>query len=110
MKIRMTETLLHYEDINVGLIRECGDFTIEEDEAREFAEQYDPQLIPIDGAAAADSVFEGLSTSGWQTVVLTVRTMVTGYLNDTASMGADGIDDLRWHRPVRAGRNPLSDG
>lgn len=45
----------------------------------------------------------GLIASGWLTAALSARLLVEGFMNDTASLGGRGMDDLRWHQPVRAG-------
>jgi acyl dehydratase len=48
-------------------------------------------------------MFGGLVASGWHTAALTMRLLVEGVLSETASQGALGVDELRWHRPVRPG-------
>ena len=94
---------LYFEDIEVGLTRDCGSLTVTEEEILEFGERYDPQPFHTDPEAAAESAYGGLIASGWQTCALTARLLVTNYLNDTASAGGRGIDDLRWRRPVGPG-------
>ena len=94
---------LYFEDIEVGLTRDCGSLTVSREEIVEFGERYDPQPFHTDPEAAAESAYGGLIASGWQTCALTARLLVTNYLNDTASAGGRGIDDLRWRRPVRPG-------
>jgi acyl dehydratase len=94
---------LYFEDIEVGLTRDCGSLTVSREEIVEFGERYDPQPFHTDPEAAAESACGGLIASGWQTCALTARLLVTNYLNDTASAGGRGIDDLRWRRPVRPG-------
>lgn len=94
---------LYFEDIGEGLTRDCGSLTVEREEMRSFAERYDPQPIHVDPEAARESIYGGLIASGWLTASLSARRLVLGYMNDTATMGGRGMDDLRWHRPVRAG-------
>lgn len=93
----------YFEEISVHETHELGTWTVSKDEIIAFAEQYDPQPFHIDEMAARESIYGGLIASGWQTVTLTMRTMVDGFLQDVASMGARGIDDLRWSKPVRPG-------
>jgi acyl dehydratase len=94
---------LYYEDIEVGTTRDCGSVDVDREEMVAFAERYDPQPIHVDEAAARGSVYGGLIASGWFTASLVARELVTGFMNDLASLGGRGMDDIRWHRPVRAG-------
>ena len=94
---------LYFEDLSVGETFDCGSVDVEREEMLEFAERYDPQPIHVDPEAAAESMFDGLIASGWLTASLSARLLVTGYMNQTASLGGRGMDDLRWHQPVRAG-------
>ena len=99
----MDDDTLYFEDIDVGLTRDCGSVVVEREEMLEFAERYDPQPIHTDPEAASETMFGGLIASGWLTAALTARLLVTGYMNDTASLGGRGMDDLRWHTPVSPG-------
>lgn len=92
----------YYEDFDVGDTREFGGRTVTRDEIVEFAEQYDPQSIHVDEEAAAESMFGGLIASGWHTAAVCMRMFVDN-MADEAWLGARGVDDLRWIRPVRPG-------
>lgn len=94
---------LYYEDIEVGHSRDCGSTTVTREELLSFAEQFDPQPIHTDPEAAAESMYGGLIASGWHTAALSARLLVEGFMNETASLGGRGMDDLRWHTPVRPG-------
>ena len=96
-------TAVHYEDIEVGETQEFGEYTVTKDEILEFAEQYDPQPFHVDEAAAEDSPFGELIASGWHTASICMRLLVRGPLGDQAGMGARGVDELRWHQPVKPG-------
>lgn len=98
-----SDELLHYEEVRVGETFDCGTITVDEDEMLEFAARYDPQPIHTDPERARESIFGGLIASGWFTASLSARLLVQGFMNRTASMGGRGMDDLRWHTPVRAG-------
>jgi len=93
----------YYEDVAVGDTREFGEYHVTEDEIVAFAEQYDPQSFHTDPEAAAGSHFGGLVASGWHTTSMCMRMLVDGPLQARATMGARGVDDLRWRRPVRPG-------
>ncbi len=93
----------YYEDIEVGDVTEYGSKTVSEAEIVEFAEEFDPQPFHLDDEAARDTIFGGLAASGWHTASICMRLLVDGVLNDQASQGAAGVDELRWKRPVRPG-------
>nr|WP_282594718.1 MaoC/PaaZ C-terminal domain-containing protein [Halomarina salina] len=94
---------MYFEDIEVGHSRDCGSVTVSCEELLSFAEQFDPQPIHTDPEAAAESMYGGLIASGWHTAALSARLLVEGYMNETASLSGRGMDDLRWHAPVRPG-------
>lgn len=54
----------HFEDIDVGLTRDCGSLTVTEAEIVAFGERYDPQPFHADPEAVEDSAFGGLVASG----------------------------------------------
>ena len=68
-----------------------------------FAREFDPQPFHTDEKAAEASIWGGLIASGWLTGSVLMRIFYDGFLKDTASMGAPGIDQLRWLKPVRPG-------
>ena len=94
---------LYFEDVEEGTTWDCGSVAVEREEMVDFAERFDPQPFHVDEAAARDSVYGGLIASGWYTASLVARQLVTGFMNDVASLGGRGMDDVRWHQPVRAG-------
>jgi acyl dehydratase len=93
----------YYEDIAVGERVELGSHTLSKEEIRTFAERYDPQPIHVDEAAAEASMYGGIIASGWHTAAVCMRLLAEGFLNETASMGSPGLDELRWLAPVRPG-------
>lgn len=94
----------YYEDIDVGEAYEAGERTLTRDDIVEFAEEYDPQPFHVDEAAAAESPMGGLIASGWQTAAICMRLLVEVMDDEEwASLGARGVDELRWIRPVRPG-------
>ena len=92
-----------FEEIEEGAVHDVGSFEATEAEMLAFAERYDPQPIHVDPEAAAESIFGGLIASGWYTASGCMRLLVDGFFNDTVSMGAFGMDELRWRTPVRPG-------
>ncbi|MCQ4334976.1 MaoC family dehydratase [Natronomonas sp. F2-12] len=93
----------YFEDFEVGDVYEPdGRYEVTEAEVLEFAERYDPQPFHLDKEAAEESIFGSLAASGWHTASMCMRLLVDGLL-DEASMGARGVEELRWNRPVYPG-------
>jgi acyl dehydratase len=92
-----------WEDFKVGESAELGRHTFSEEEIVAFGRQFDPQPFHVDPARARDSAFGGLIASGWHTCAVGMRLMVEGYINQTASLGSPGIENIRWLKPVRPG-------
>ena len=93
----------YFEDYVPGLTVDCGSFSISEAEIIDFAKEYDPQPFHVDPAAAADGPFGGLIASGWQTTSMTMRLLVEHFVSAETGLGAAGVDEIRWPRPVRPG-------
>ena len=95
---------LYFEDLSVGDEWTSDAYDITEAEIREFAEQYDPQWFHTDPDRAADeSPYGGLIASGWHTASVSMRLLVECLLSEAATMGAKGVDELRWRQPVEPG-------
>lgn len=93
----------YYEDIEIGETHTFGDYQVTREEIIDFAKRYDPQPFHLDDEAAAESPFGGLVASGWHTAAMCMRMLAEGPLQQRASMGARGVDELRWRTPVRPG-------
>lgn len=95
--------VIYYEDLSVGDTFEGGTYHVTESEIIEFARTYDPQWFHTDPERAAESIYGGLIASGWHTAAMTMRMLVDEVLSEVASIGAKGVDELRWWHPVRPG-------
>ncbi|MCC6332971.1 MAG: MaoC family dehydratase [Myxococcales bacterium] len=93
----------YFEDFTPGMTFEAKGPTLTREAIIDFARQFDPQPFHLDEEAGKKSLFGALAASGWHTAALAMRMMVDGWLNDTASLGSPGVDELRWVRPVLAG-------
>jgi acyl dehydratase len=93
----------YFEDFRTGDIHELGTVTVREEEVLDFGRRFDPQPFHTDPKLAADSPFGGLVASGWHTASLFMRRYVDGLLAYSACTGSPGIDEIRFHRPVRPG-------
>jgi acyl dehydratase len=91
----------YLEDLNVG--DRFGSDTIEvtEESIIAFAREFDPQAFHLDQKAAEESIFKGLSASGWHTAAMSMKLFVTGELKLAGGSVGLGVDELRWPLPVR---------
>ena len=97
-------TTLHFEDLAVGLTWHSAAVTLTEADIIAFAQAFDPQPFHTDPvAAAAHRLFRGLAASGWHTTALTMRLFATAETRIAGGIIGNGIDELRWPRPVRPG-------
>jgi len=99
----MATDLLHWEDFPVGEIVTLGTKTVTAEMIVGFAREYDPQPFHLDEAAAKSSLLGGLSASGWQSCALMMQILCESFLLRSASMGAPGVEEIRWMKPLRAG-------
>lgn len=95
--------MLAFEDFVEGASFPLPPYEVTREEVIEFAQEFDPQPFHLDEEAAAHSLLGGLSASGWHTCSMAMRMMVDGYLANSTSQGAPGVEELRWLRPVRPG-------
>nr|WP_255326335.1 MaoC family dehydratase [Sphingobium sp. EM0848] len=86
---------------------EFGPLNISREEVIAFASEFDPQPFHLSDEAAAQTHFGSLSASGWHTTALSMKMMVAAWQKQpgvqAASLGAMGVDELRWLQPVRPG-------
>ena len=94
---------LAFEDFHVGQQFRFGEKRVTEEEIIAFARAFDPQPFHLDREAAAKSLLGGLAASGWHTCAMTMRMVVDGFLRETTGVGAPGIEECRWLKPVRPG-------
>lgn len=92
---------LYWEDFTAGRVFEHGPRHISRDEIVEFASEYDPQPMHVDEMAARDSMIGGLCASGWHACCILMRMSADAFLLDSSSMGAPGVDEVRWLLPIR---------
>ena len=94
---------LYFEDFAVGDVAEYGDALVTADEIKAFAADFDPQPMHLDEEAAKKTIVGGLCASGWHTCCLMMRMVVDGFISNSSSMGAPGVEEIRWLAPVRPG-------
>jgi acyl dehydratase len=94
---------LHWEDFQPGAVAVYGPRLVTREEIVAFAAEFDPQPMHLDEAAASATILGGLGASGWHTCCLMMRIVADGFLLNSTSMGAPGIEDARWLAPLRPG-------
>ena len=96
-------TKRHWEDFAPGAVEIYGPRLVTREEIIAFAAEFDPQPMHLDEAAASVTLLGGLAASGWHSCCLLMRMLADGILLDAASMGAPGVDEVRWLKPLRPG-------
>ena len=96
---------LHWEDFKAGAVAIYGPRLVTREEIVAFAAEFDPQPMHLDELAASNTLLGGLGASGWHTCCLMMRMIADGFLLDSSSMGAPGIEEVRWVAPLRPGTN-----
>jgi acyl dehydratase len=94
---------LHWEDFQPGAVAVYGPRLVTREEIVAFAAEFDPQPMHLDEAAASATVLGGLGASGWHICCLLMRMIADGFVLDSNSMGAPGVDEVRWLKPLRPG-------
>ena len=97
----------YWEDLEIGFTDSFGPITVDREEVLAFARRYDSQPFHLDEGAAAQTHFGRLAASGWHTCAMMMGAMVERWQQvpgwQEHSLGAMGIDELRWRRPVHPG-------
>ncbi|WP_046866348.1 MaoC family dehydratase [Microvirga massiliensis] len=94
---------LHFEDFIPGTSQIYGSHEVSEESIIAFAREYDPQPFHVDPEAAKDTFVGTLIGSGWHSCSINMRLISDGFLLDTAAMGAPGIEEVRWLKPMLPG-------
>ena len=94
---------MYLEDFTVGQRAAFGRYEVTRDEVLAFARKYDPQPFHLSDKAAAQTHFGRLAASGWHTAAMTMAMVVADMGDDSGGIGAAGVDELRWLRPVHPG-------
>jgi acyl dehydratase len=96
---------LHWEDFTIGGVAEYGPRHVSREEMVAFAAEFDPQPFHLDEEAARASLLGGLSASGWHSCCLMMRMLTDGFIGDSTFMGAPGVEEVRWLKPLRPGES-----
>ena len=91
-----------YEDLHLGQRFMSGTHEVDEAQIIAFAIQFDPQPFHTDPIAARGTIFQGLVASGWHTVAMTMKLLITCGLSIEGGMVGAGAE-VSWPRPTRPG-------
>jgi acyl dehydratase len=94
--------MLFLEDIYVGYATTSPTFTVDRDEMLQFAQRWDQLPIHNDDAAA-NAAYGGGGVTAPGAFIMAVRSRLLNQLPEPklAVIAAGGIDELRFHSPVR---------
>ena len=95
--------MLYFEDLKLGDTFKTAGHTVTAEEIIAFGRQFDPQPFHTDAAAAGPTLFGRLVASGWHTAALSMGLMVRGEMRLDGGVIGQGVDGLRWPRPVLPG-------
>jgi acyl dehydratase len=97
----MPVSKIYFEDFKPGVFAEYGPRVITREEIVAFAAEFDPQPMHLDEAAAKQTMMGGLSASGWYACCILMRMSADSFVVNSSSMGAPGVDEVRWLAPIR---------
>lgn len=92
-----------FEDFVPGEITTYGRYAVTKEEVIDFARQFDAQPFHLDEAAGKASLLGGLAASGWHSCAMMMRINCDAFITRSTSMGAAGVDEVRWLKPVFPG-------
>lgn len=98
-----TTPSLTFEDFRPGDIVTYGRHLVTKDEIIAYAAEFDPQPMHLDEEAGKASILKGLAASGWHSCGILMRLNVDCMLANSTSMGAPGVEELKWLKPVYPG-------
>jgi len=94
---------MKFAEFRTGQTIVHGPVHLSESEIVVFAQSYDPQWFHVDRDRAANSRWQGLIASGWQTCGIAMRLASEAALEGSESFGSPGLEYLKWLEPVRPG-------
>ena len=93
----------YFEDFDTAWTAQYGPRRVTREEIIGFAAQFDPQPMHLDEEAARHTMLGGLAASGWYACCILMRMCVDAFVGNSSSMGAPGVDEVRWLLPIRPG-------
>jgi acyl dehydratase len=90
----------YFDDLQVGVPIEIGTYVVSKDDAIAFATTWEPQPYHVDEAAAAASIFGGLTLCSLHLFAIVTR-LFFDYERPFAVSAMLGKDEVRLPRPAR---------
>jgi acyl dehydratase len=94
---------LYWEDFTPGRVFTHGPRRLSREEMVGFAAEFDPQPMHLDEEAARATMMGGLCASGWFSCCILMRMCADGFVLNSSSMGAPGVDEVKWLAAIRPG-------
>lgn len=94
---------MFFDDLTEGYSFRTEAKTLSRDDIVRFATDWDPQEFHLDEAAGEASHFGGLVASGFHTLLTAFTLTLEANVWTEASMGAGGMTEITWLKPVRPG-------
>jgi acyl dehydratase len=91
---------LYWDDFTPGRVFEYGPRRLPRAEMVAFAAEFDPQPMHLDEEAARATMLGELCASGWYACSILMRMCFDAFLFDARSMGAPGVDEVKWLLPI----------
>ena len=92
-----------FSDLHEGQQFALGPYEMTREELLSFAAEFDPQPFHLDEDVATSSVLGGLAASGWHTSSIMMRMICDVLFSKLDTIGSNGIDEIKWLKPVYAG-------
>lgn len=93
----------YFEDLKTGDKFNTAEHEMTAEEIIAFGQKFDPQAFHTDPVAAKGTLFGQLVASGWHTASVSMRLMVLGEMDLDGGVIGQGMESLRWPRPVLPG-------
>lgn len=94
--------LRYFDDLKSGDRFQSKTYPVTAEQIVNFATEFDPQMFHLDSEKAKQTLFKGLTASGWHTAAITMRLFVRTLNFAEGAIGL-GVDELRWPNAVRPG-------
>ena len=93
----------NFAGFEIGKTVAFGHMVVSKDEIIEFARAFDPQPFHLSEEAARDSNIGRLIASGYHSCGMLMRLLVDYVFDTELSLGAPGIEEVRFLKPVFPG-------
>ncbi len=93
---------LYLDDLHDGQRFVSEAHTVDAEQIKAFAREFDPQPFHLDEETAKDTFFGGLAASGWHVAAMTMKLLVGGGAPIAGGVIGAGAE-IAWPNPTRPG-------